>query len=341
MSGRRSTNEPASTGSGLRWAAALVALAAAVFVLVRFTMWADYGRAGLNELRDALRDDGYAIIVLYVALVLIGAVLQTPVAVRRGTRLAAGWLTVAAFLGYGLAVAGLAALFAPHAPPWHADMGKDDPGSMYGVMLIFLLGGPTVVALAGGVFARRTDARTAETGRTHRATAGRRASARSRRIAAARSAASHADTAQDVPFTLADTLFCVSLMTGVLGVPTGILLSVKIALGTLPAESVIPDGGGTFVLLGAFGGGGVGAIAIVIGVVRLLGHRELPNVMRARGAGLRALTGVAGVLVVGSLLGAQLARVLPGVLVTVLGLLFLLTAGPAMGWFFHRRAVRA
>jgi len=79
----------------LRWVAALATLGAATF-LVASSYDEDSGPV------RALRADGYSILALYFTVVVIGAVAQTPLAVRRRARVGVGWLAVLGFVGYGV-----------------------------------------------------------------------------------------------------------------------------------------------------------------------------------------------------------------------------------------------
>lgn len=116
-----------------------------------------YGGAGSvwYEIRAALRDDGYGITVFCLALLVIGALVQAPIAARRGARVRPGLAVLPGLLGYLLLVAWLATLLAGPATRQPEGPGWLDPTAMYGVVLVCLLGGPALVAVSGAIFRPR------------------------------------------------------------------------------------------------------------------------------------------------------------------------------------------
>lgn len=315
MSGATGSGRSAKADAGLRWAAAVVAVAVSVLALIRLDGRADDGWCGLDRLRDALRGEGYGILGWYFSTVLAAAVTQTPPALRRRARAGAGWLVTAVLVAYGFGVAGLAALLAPYAPQDDPHVSRGDPAGIYGAMLVCMLGGPALLALSGAVFPAGAGAvtRRPTTGRGH-----------------------DGDAEREGRESAWGALLATALVTALLGTAFLLLLLATIAVARFPAW--IPGGGGAFVVIGAVAAGGIGAVAFLAGVLRVTGRRALPDLLRSRGAGAGVLAGTAVGFAVTGLLGAQLGRVLPAVVVRLLALGWLLSAGPALAWIVRRRA---
>jgi hypothetical protein len=153
------TRETTTVDTRLRWLAAIIALVTATVLMVQINGSAKLGYDTgnptlLHRLRDAVKSDGFILLGGYFTVLLTGAVLHTPIALRRRARIGAGWLTVAALVAYGIAVAGLAALLAPNAPDheYSGSTRSGDPGSLYPAMLGCMLGGPALLVLCGAVF---------------------------------------------------------------------------------------------------------------------------------------------------------------------------------------------
>ena len=83
---------------------------------------------------------------------LLGAVLQTPVAIRRRARLRAGWIVVGGLCAYHMVVGLFAVKLAAIAPVPSPDISGSDPGYLYGVFLGWVLVGPALISAFGGWF---------------------------------------------------------------------------------------------------------------------------------------------------------------------------------------------
>ncbi|GAB7039260.1 hypothetical protein JCM9533A_31100 [Catenuloplanes niger JCM 9533] len=104
------------------------------------------------SIRDALRDDGYLVVMVSTIWVLAGALLQTPVAVLRRAPLAPGLLGLAAVLGYHLLIALLAVPVATYWPDWDPEYAGDDPAASYPAFLALVLFGFSLLAVTGATF---------------------------------------------------------------------------------------------------------------------------------------------------------------------------------------------
>jgi hypothetical protein len=139
----------------LRWLAGVIALAAGITAGVYVSRIAAAGVEPWSSWREAVRPDGLVIITISVVWLLIAAVLQTPMAFRRGARVGAGWLVIAGLLAFHL----LVALFAV----WLADIsteqvpggeGRQGEDHTYAMVLLSLLWLSSLYTLTGLWFLR-------------------------------------------------------------------------------------------------------------------------------------------------------------------------------------------
>ncbi|GAA1649115.1 hypothetical protein [Actinoplanes couchii] len=134
-----------------QWVAAVLAIVAGITVTVRLNAVADVHEPWTSW-RSAIRDDGFNLFVTSAAWMLCGAILQTPLAIARGVSVLSGWIAVAVLSVYHLAVLALAAALAGFAPVMDPALGRGDPGSIFGAILIVLLFGFSLVVVSGAVF---------------------------------------------------------------------------------------------------------------------------------------------------------------------------------------------
>jgi hypothetical protein len=142
--------EPGRIGRGiLRFGAALITVAAGIIVAV-------YANRQTGEpwtsWRDTLRTEGLVILVMSGTWLVLGAVLHTPMAIRRGARVRAGWLVFAGLLAHLAAIGLLAVPLSDFAPAWLPGIARDNPGDLYGTFLACVLIGPSLLAAVGGLF---------------------------------------------------------------------------------------------------------------------------------------------------------------------------------------------
>ncbi|GAA1654863.1 hypothetical protein [Actinoplanes couchii] len=132
----------------------LVAVAGGIIAAIAGVRLADGGEPW-SSLRDLLRGDGYLILLLSVAWLLIGAVLHTPRARRRDANVKDGWLVTGGLLVHHAVVGVVAVPLAAISPPViHAGRNEADPGIMYPIMLGAVLIVPSLIAACGGFFLR-------------------------------------------------------------------------------------------------------------------------------------------------------------------------------------------
>jgi hypothetical protein len=282
-----------------RWIAGVAALAVAIVVTAHCYRWTGpaYHDSGgsvpyLDHARKALRDDGYGIVVFCLTILVAGALLQAPLALRRRARVGRGLVAVLAFLGYFALVAGLATLIAGTAPQFQSGAGHEDPGAIYGALLVVLLGGPVLLVVGGGIFAR-----------------------------------------SDTDFPLAARIWATMLITGGIGGAALADLGCYLALRSATVRTVLPPAGASFLHIGAIAGGGLLAIALGLALTALFNPEPRPEVVPIA----LAVAAVAGWFAVTGILGAQLGRILPGSVVPLVAVPWLIGSGPVLGGIFVRR----
>ena len=106
------------------------------------------------SLRDDLHWAGYTLVVLNMAAVVVGALLQTPSAVILRGRVGAGWVGVAALITHHVLMAMAAIPLAAVSPEPDPDYGRYDPSANYPLFLGSALTGLTILAITGAVFLR-------------------------------------------------------------------------------------------------------------------------------------------------------------------------------------------
>ncbi|BAL87876.1 hypothetical protein AMIS_26560 [Actinoplanes missouriensis 431] len=136
-----------------RWLAVPVTIAAATALTMAAHDLADKPGPWMS-LRDDLHWAGYTLVVLNIAAVLVGALLQTPSAVILRGRVGAGWTSVAALVTHHVLVAVVAIPLAAVSPEPDPSYGRYDPAANYPLFLGFALTGLTVLAITGVVFLR-------------------------------------------------------------------------------------------------------------------------------------------------------------------------------------------
>ncbi|WP_229068755.1 hypothetical protein [Actinoplanes sp. DH11] len=134
-----------------RGVAGVVTIAVGVGVAVFLHDLADAGEPWASW-RDALRSSGYVIVPMTLTWLLLGAVLQTPVAIRRRAGLRAGWIVVGGLFAYHMVVGLFAVKLAAIAPLPSPGVSGSDPGYLYGVFLGCVLVGPALLSAFGGWF---------------------------------------------------------------------------------------------------------------------------------------------------------------------------------------------
>jgi len=139
-------------------------------------------------------------------------------------------------------------------------------------------------------------------------------------------------------FSLAARLLATGLIGGLTGVACLAVVGVAIALRTPAVRVWVPPSGGAFLVIGAIAAGGMAVLAIAAAASLWLDGGLPAKAMHDRGAGALGLAAVAAYFAVTALVGAQVGRLLPGWLVSLTALAWLFASGPAMGWFFARRA---
>ncbi|WP_430782292.1 hypothetical protein [Actinoplanes sp. G11-F43] len=127
----------------VRWGIALLVIVAGAALTAGAVTLAGAGGPWAS-VRTALRPEGYVVVALSLTWLLLGALLHTPSAIRRGARVRQGWLTA-----YTMVVALIAV---PPAPPLELGGTRYGPGPMYGILLFFVLLPPALLAAAGGLF---------------------------------------------------------------------------------------------------------------------------------------------------------------------------------------------
>ncbi|GAA4975675.1 hypothetical protein [Actinoplanes utahensis] len=130
---------------------AALAIAAGVVVAIYANWTADAG-GPLASAREALRSEGFNLLLVSVVWLVAGAVFQTPAALLRRARVGYGWMMVAVLVLYHLLVALIAVPVAEIAPTMSDSAGRRDPGAHYGAFLIMVLYGLSLFGVFGGVF---------------------------------------------------------------------------------------------------------------------------------------------------------------------------------------------
>lgn len=137
----------------MRWLLGVVAGVASIPVAV----WLTYGPGGqepLLGLREDLRPSTFGLLAWLVSAVVIGAAVQTPLAVLRGASVAKGWLVVLGLLGFAGVVTVAALAVEPLVPepvPWSRRRSRDN-ANWYPVAVLNIGAGYAIFALAGAMF---------------------------------------------------------------------------------------------------------------------------------------------------------------------------------------------
>ncbi|TDC46795.1 hypothetical protein E1281_27215, partial [Actinomadura sp. KC345] len=75
---------PGAAGKAARWTVAVVTFIVAVTFVALLYVWSEQGVAGIGDARDTLGDDAFFILAFFFTVVVTGAVLHTPFALRGG-----------------------------------------------------------------------------------------------------------------------------------------------------------------------------------------------------------------------------------------------------------------